>query len=206
MPMKKQTARIVAVALALLLALPAAVAVPSLFASEKIPSGAILSPDGKWAAASRVRKEYESDQGVYERIEEALLFDAKKDKLLKTYDIVGINFSFCWSANSRFAAASFYGRTWGSFQIIDTQTRELHPELPSGAVYEALLAAGATFELNPFGSGYGVVSATEWLDGSRVLLAYAFLDSLDNTQTGTITYDVLSAELSDVRQNTPRGG
>jgi Tol biopolymer transport system component len=148
------------------------------------------SRDGKYVIVA------DQSQGKY-NVE---LFSGDEKNKLKTYSIVGGNYSFLWSPDNRKVCVSYSGGIWSDFSIIDVSTQALmeHPQLFDKLEVDYELNANRP---DPY------LKPIEWSpDSSRILVSYYWKDTNYTTQNGVFVYNIDTKEVSDLIENEPVEG
>lgn len=86
-----------------------------------IAADAVTSPNGKLAISSYVKEDIEDERGLLYSIYDVQLYDYEENVLLCTFHIVGRDFHFLWSPDSKYVAATYSGRIWTDFSVLDTK-------------------------------------------------------------------------------------
>ncbi|SHN85254.1 hypothetical protein [Desulfitobacterium chlororespirans] len=173
-------------------------------AEAAVPQSAIYSPDGNWAVWSNVQEDLKDENGLFYSIYQVLLYHTQTGKVT-VFDIVGRDFDFLWSANSKFLAVTYSGREWTHFSIVDTTTLTERPGPSMASVMEQLKAQGKRLDymVNEARPDPALIPA-EWLpDSSEILISYQWRDTSYMTQSGTFVYEVESDRISGLSQNAP---
>jgi hypothetical protein len=177
---------------------------PSPGADAAIPEAAVYSPDGTWAVWSNVQEDLEDEDGLLYSIYQVLLYHIKSEKLT-VFDIVGRDFSFLWSPDSKRVAATYSGRIWTSFSILDTEALAEIPVSDIASYMEQFKEQGVTFDytLNE-NRPDPQINPLDWSpDSSKLLIFYQWHDTQYTTQSGTFLYEVNSGQVSKLVQNPP---
>ena len=78
-------------------------------AASIIPNDAVISPDGKLAVCQYVKEDLEDEKGLLYSIYDVQLYDNEKYIMICTFHIVGRDFHFIWSPNSKYVTAAYFG-------------------------------------------------------------------------------------------------
>ncbi|WP_018306163.1 hypothetical protein [Desulfitobacterium hafniense] len=173
-------------------------------AEAAVPESAIYSPDGNWAVWSNVQEDLKDENELLYSIHQVLLYHTQTGKVT-AFDIVGRDFDFLWSGNSRFLAVTYSGREWTHFSIVDTTTLTERPGPYMDFVMDHLKAQGERLDyiVNEARPDPALIPA-EWLpDSSKILISYQWRDISYMTQSGTFAYEVESGRISGLIQNAP---
>lgn len=166
--------------------------------NENYFSSSSVSPDGKYALVSH---EWGFDENSY-----ILVYDKPKNKFLYRYDILGQDFSFNWSKDSKKVVVGRAARVWIDTCIIEMGKPDYISMLDNNiAGYEEFKASGARFdyELNesrpdPY------IQLLDWSpDNKKLLLHYQWTDREYTRQSGTFVYDLEESRISEITQNAP---
>lgn len=163
-------------------------------------NNASISPDGKYAIESQVDEE--------KHIYQVILYENNREKAASTFDIVGRDFNFLWSPDSKKVCVNYSGRIWSDFSIVDVETKALIEPPSMADIIKRYKAIGASipYELNedrpdPYRTPF------EWSpEGGRLLVFYQFFDTETKAQNGAFVYDVEGRRVSDLYTYSPAEG
>lgn len=170
-----------------------------------LPEDAVISPDGRYAVRANIQENLEDEDGLIYSIFDVQLYDSAEKTLLCTYHIIGRDFRFLWSPDSKYIAAAYSGRTWTAFSILDVK-RHYEFSRPSlsgilGSFKSAGEEIGYEFNLNrpdPY------VTPLEWSpDSTRLLVSYQVRDAGYQTQSGLFIYNLAEGTYTDLLQSPP---
>lgn len=169
-----------------------------------IPGSAIYSPDGNWAVWSNVQEDLRDGNGLFYSVYQVLLYHTQTGKVT-VFDIVGGDFDFLWSGNSRFIAVTYSGRVWTHFSIVDTMTLTERPGPFMDSVMEQLKAQGERLDYTADETRPDpALTPADWSpDSLKILISYQWRDTSYMTQSGTFVYDVESGRISGLNQHAP---
>jgi hypothetical protein len=171
-------------------------------AASIIPNDAVISPDGKLAVCQYVKEDLEDEKGLLYSIYDVQLYDNEKYIMICTFHIVGRDFHFIWSPNSKYVTAAYSGRIWTNFSILDIRRHSTISILGISEILDSFRNSGEKidYEINedrpdPY------VSPIEWSpDSTRILISYQVKDAGYKTQSGIFIYDLVNNTYSDLRQ------
>jgi len=157
------------------------------------------SQDGQYEVTTEVNQ----TQGIYK----VILSSGDGNKILNSFNIVGINHSYLWSPDNKKVCVSYKGRIWGDFSIIDASSQTLieHPTVKD--IMDRFKTKNNKFdyELNdnrpdPY------LTPVEWSpDSKKILIFYQWHDTNYQTQNGVFTYDLEKKDVLNLIQNKPDG-
>ncbi len=157
-----------------------------------------ISPDGRYAAVSH---EWGYDSNSY-----ILIYDIKKNSLSNRYDLLGQEFGYKWSPDSKKLCITRLARIWIDTSIVDVEKKTLVSMLDNEmAGYDRFTKLGMSFsyKLNenrpdPY------FQPCEWSpDSKRILMHYQWTDSNFNRQSGNFIYSLENKAVSGITQSPP---
>ena len=169
-----------------------------------VPESAVYSPDGSFAAWSNVQENLKDENGKFYSIYQVLLCNTQTGNVT-VFDIVGRDFKFLWSEDSKLLAVTYSGREWTHFGIVDTAALTETPGPYMDSVIEQFEAQGEKFDYTVGETRPDpALTPVKWLpDGSKILVSYEWHDPSYATQSGTFVYEVQSGSVSELIQNAP---
>ncbi len=170
-----------------------------------IPEDAVTSPDGRLAVRSDVRENLEDEQGLFYSIYDVQLYDRKESAMICTFHIVGRDFRFLWSPDGRYIAATYSGRTWTEYSLLDVRSHAATQAPGISEVLDSFRGSGETldYELNADRPD-PIVEPLEWSpDGKKLLVSYQVRDSELITQSGLFVFNLEEGTFTDLQQLPP---
>lgn len=167
-----------------------------------IPDDAVISPNGKLAVCQYIKEDLEDENGLLYSIYDVQLYDNEKYTMICTFHIVGKDFDFLWSPDSKYITAAYHGRTWSDFSILDVRT---HDKIGMQSIFDIMdsfknMGEKFDYEINPDRPD-PYVSPIEWSpDSTRILVSYQVKDTEYRTQNGVFVYDYVNGVFTDLNQ------
>lgn len=170
-----------------------------------IPDDAVISPNGKLAVCQYIKEDLKDENGLLYSIYDVQLYDNDKNTMICTFHIVGRDFSFLWSPDSKYVAAVYSGRTWTHFSTLEVQSHSANSFLGISEIIDSFKNSGEKFDYeidqdrpDPY------VSTIEWSpDSTRILVSYQVRDTAYKTQSGVFVYSFANGTFSNLLQNSP---
>lgn len=170
-------------------------------AGEKFFDTGSVSPDGRYAA---VEHKWDYNGSSY-----VLIYDIRKNRLSKKYELLAQEFGYSWSPDSRKLCVTRLARIWMDTTLIDVEKKTSVSMLEDGAAsFQKLKTLGTKFSYelienrpDPY------IQICQWSPDSRkVLLYYQWTDNRYNRQSGNFVYNLDNKTLSKITQNSPEPG
>jgi len=86
----------------------------------QLPKEATTSPDDRMAVYANIHPELYGEQDLIYSIYQVVLVQKFTNTVVEVFNIVGQDFDFIWSPDSRYVTATYSGRIWTQIDIIDT--------------------------------------------------------------------------------------
>jgi hypothetical protein len=170
-------------------------------AGEKYFNTVSVSPDGRYAAVSQ-KWDYNSSSCV-------LIYDIKKNRLSKKYELLAQEFGYSWSPDSRKLCVTRLARIWIDTTIIDVEEKTSVSMLEDGAAsFQKLKKLGTKFSYELIDNRPDpYIQFCQWSPDSRkVLLFYQWTDNGYNRQSGNFVFSLDNKTVSKITQNSPEPG
>ena len=170
-----------------------------------LPNDAVISPNGKFAVCSHIQEDLEDENGLLYSIYDVQLYDNIKSTMICTFHIVGRDFHFLWSPDSKYVTAAYSGRTWTDFSILDIQSHSTLSVLGISEILSSFKNSGENIDYDITQDRPDPnVSPIEWSpDGARMLVSYQLKDTEDKTQSGVFIYSLTNGTFSNLLQYSP---
>ncbi len=165
---------------------------------EQYFSLGLASPDGRYAVVSH---EWGYDSSSY-----ILIYDIKKNSLSNRYDLLGQEFEYSWSPDSKKLCVTRMARIWIDTSVVDIEKKTLVSMMDDNlASYNRFAELGTSFSYrlnenrpDPY------FQPCEWSpDSKRILMHYQWTDTDFSRQSGNFIYSHENRGVSEITQNPP---
>ena len=163
---------------------------------DNVSTNYVKSPDGKHAISA-------SDDEYH-----VLLYNYINKSEPKSFKVVGLDYNFLWSPNSKKVCISYRGRIWSDLSIIDVDTESELEKPTINSIIKQFKATGTKidYELNE-NRADPYLTPIEWsLDNKNILIFYRWFDKEFKVQNGVFIFDTEAKRASRIIQYPPAEG
>ncbi|MGE5679208.1 MAG: hypothetical protein ACM3ZR_14250, partial [Pseudomonadota bacterium] len=140
-----------------------------------------------------INSKVDEAQGIYQ----VILYEGESNKVIRTYDIIGRDFTFSWSPDSTKVCTIYSGRIWSHFSIIDVSNKRMQEGPYAAEIIKKLRVGGAKigYELNENRPDPYIVPIKWSPDSKTLTVSYKWYDKEYNAQNGVFLYKIDTGEV-----------